>query len=207
MSTLAIWGSAAVLYLGFRLWYDGLRRRPMTSAEVDDLMQQAEESGFDRASDLAEIRRFLEKDDGRDFVMLNLVKLHRDLVAHPETGEEKPARELVQEYMAAFLPTLLKRGGVPMMQARKVGPYVDSWGVEADPGWTLIGAMRYRSRRDLIELAIDPRFQDGHGFKHAAISQTLSFPTQPQPIGFMGPRLWVALVLALGAALLQIVTA
>ena len=133
MSTLAIWGGAAALYLGFRLWYDGLRRRPMTSAEVDDLMQQAEESGFDRASDLAEIRRFLEKDDGREFVMLNLVKLHPDLVAHPETGEEKPARELVQEYMAAFLPTLLKRGGVPMMQARKVGPYVDSWGVEADP--------------------------------------------------------------------------
>ena len=110
MSTLAIWGGAAALYIGLRLWYDGLRRRPMTSAEVDDLMQQAEESEFDRASDLAEIRRFLEKDDGREFVMLNLVKLHRDLVAHPETGEEKPAHALVQEYMAAFLPTLLKRG-------------------------------------------------------------------------------------------------
>ena len=59
----------------------------------------------------------------------------------------------------------------------------------------------------LMELALDPRFQDGHGFKHAAIPATISFPTRPQPIGFLGPRVWLALVLALGAALAQLALA
>ena len=207
MSALAIWAGAALLYLGFKLWYDGFRRTPLTTAEIDDLMKRAEEGGFGRATDLAALRRFLEEDDGQEFVMLNLVKLYPEPVAHPDTGEPKPAGALVQEYMSSFLPTLLKTGGVPLMQARKVGPYIDSWDVPPDPDWTIVGYMRYRSRRDLMKLSIDPRFQDGHGYKHAAIAMTSSFPTQPRTIGFMGPRVWVALVLALSAALVQIASA
>ena len=151
------------------------------------------------------MRRFLEADDGEEFVMLNLVKLHPEPVPHPDTGVPTKARAILQEYMSDFMPTLLKTGGIPLMQAHKVGPYVDSWEVEPDPDWTLVGYMRYRSRRDLMKLAVDPRFQGGHGYKFAAIAKTLSFPTQPTPIGFLGPRVWVALVLALGAALLQLI--
>ena len=204
-SAFVIWGGAALLYAGFRLWYDGFRR-PLTAAEIEAFMQQAEKSSIERATDLGEMRRFLEADDGKEFVMLNLVKLHADPVPHPDTGAPTKAREIVQAYMKDFLPTLLRTGGVPLMQARKVGPYVDSWDVAPDPDWTLVGYMRYRSRRDLMRLSVDPRFQDGHGYKHAAIPMTFSFPTQPQTIGFLGPRVWVALVLALAAALLQIAT-
>ena len=135
---------------------------------------------------------------------MNLIKRYPEPVADPDTGEPKPAGQIVQGYMADFLPTLLRTGGVPLMQARKTGPYIDSWGIPEDPGWTLVGYMRYRSRRDLMKLTSDPRFQKGHAYKHAAISMTSSFPTRPQPIGFVGPRVWVALVLALAAALLQL---
>lgn len=204
MSGFVIWGGALLLYLGFRAWYDGLRRRPLTAAEVDAFMEQAESSSISEASSLPEMRGFLEADDGKEFVMLNLVKLHPEPVPHPDTGVPTKARAILQEYMSDFLPTFLKTGGLPLMQARKVGPYIDSWNVEADPDWTLVGYMRYRSRRDLMKLAVDPRFQGGHGYKFAAIPKTLSFPTQPNPIGFMGPRVWVALVLALGAALLHL---
>ena len=204
MSGYVIWGGALLLYLGFRAWYDGLRRRPLSPEEVDAFMEQAANASISEASSLEEMRAFLEADDGKEFVMLNLVKLHPEPVPHPDTGVPTKARAILQEYMADFLPTLLKTGGVPLMQARKVGPYVDSWNVEPDPDWTIVGYMRYRSRRDLMKLAVDPRFQDGHGYKFAAIPKTLSFPTQPSPIGFMGPRVWVALVLALVAALLHL---
>ncbi|MEM9176927.1 MAG: hypothetical protein AAGC67_17025 [Myxococcota bacterium] len=205
MSALVLWGGAAALYLGFRLWYDGFRR-PLTTAEIDAFMKQANEASVERASDLEEIRRFLEEDDGQEFVMLNLVKLHPDPVPHPDTGELQPARRILGDYVRDFMPTLLGTGGLPLMQARKVGPYVDSWDVAPDPGWTMVGYMRYRSRRDMMRLSLHPRFQGGHGYKFAAIAATLSFPTRPQPLGFLGPRVWVALVLALGAALLQIAT-
>jgi hypothetical protein len=90
------------------------------------------------------------------------------------------------------------------MVGRKVGPYVDAWQVEGDPGWSIFGLMRYRSRRDLVRLASDPRFVEIHPYKLLGIPVTFSFPTQRELSVFMGPRVWVALVLALGAALLQL---
>jgi hypothetical protein len=36
----------------------------------------------------------------------------------------------------------------------------DALPVEGDPGWSIFGLMRYRSRRDLIRLAGDPRFAE-----------------------------------------------
>ena len=56
--------------------------------------------------------------------------------------------------------------------------------------------------RDL--LALDPRFDDAHGFKIAAMPTTFSFPTRPGGGLFLGPRIWVGLAIALGAALLQL---
>ena len=178
MSGWMIWGGAALLYGAFRGWYDGFRRRPLTPAEIDAYMLRVEAEALQVGSDFDELRRFLEEDDGQEFVMLNLVKLHPEPVPHPETGEPMKARDLVKGYISDFLPSLLKRGGVPLMQARKVGPYIDAWGTEADPGWTLVGCMRYRSRRDMVSLVADPRFLESHAFKIAALTHTFSFPTQ-----------------------------
>ncbi len=53
------------------------------------------------------------------------------------------------------------------------------WNVERDPGWSFMRYMRYRSRRDLIELVTAPGFVAAHPFKTAAMPNTFSFPTQP----------------------------
>ena len=203
MSALAIWGAAALVYLGFRGWYDNWRG-PIRPEEIDHYLAIGDQTSMDEVNDMALIRRFLEEDDGKEFVMLNLVKLHPKPVPHPKTGELTRAPQLLRGYIGDFMPTLLRHGGLPLLQARKVGPYVDAWGTEADPDWTIVGYMRYRSRRDMIQLATDPRFLNGHGLKIAAIATTFSFPTQYGSGAFMGPRMTVALVLALGAALLQI---
>ncbi len=206
MSPIAIWCAAAVLYGAFRLWYDGFRR-PLTQDEVDAYVAGMHGRALSDVNDPERMRKFLEDDDGREFVMLNLVRLHPSRVPHPETGELVRPRALLMEYMKGFMPSLLARGGVPLFSARKVGPYVDAWGVEPDPEWTIVGYMRYRSRRDMMDLISDPRFTDAHGMKIAAMPTTFSFPTQVGGGAFVGPRVWVALVLALGAALLQIATA
>ncbi len=203
MSPLVVWSVAALLYMGFRLWYDGLRR-PMTAGEIDAFIEEARETSTAEVNDLAALRRFLEADDGREFAMLNLVRLHPEQVAHPETGRATPAADLLRGYLSDFMPTLLRRGGVPLLQARKIGPYVDAWGTEPDPGWTLVGLMRYRSRRDMMRLVTDARFLAGHSLKIAALPNTFSFPTRPSPVGFVGPRVWVAMLLALIAALAQV---
>ena len=203
------WACAAALYALFRLYYDNWGGK-LSPAEIDMYLQRAAEQreahgNGAEVNDPAVIRAFLEADDGREFVMLNLVRVAPGLVAHPVTGVPTPGRDLLQLYSKPFIAALIRRGGHPAIVARKVGGYVDAWGVAADPGWTIAGFMRYRSRRDLMKLATDPRFRDIHQFKLAGITETFSFPTQPWLRLFVGPRLWLGLRLGLAAALLQIV--
>jgi hypothetical protein len=84
------------------------------------------------------------------------------------------------------------------------GRYLEYWGVEPDPGWTFAGVIRYRSRRDMMELATDPAFDPAHAYKIAAMTNTLAFPVSPALV-MLGPRVWVGLLLALLAALAHVV--
>lgn len=200
---LLIWAIAAALYLLFRLWYDNWRG-PMKPAEIERFLAEMKSRGAEQHNDLAIIRAFLEKDDGREFIMLNLVKLARDPI-NPDTGDPEDGRKLMSRYASPFMRGLFARGGHPAIVARPVGGYVDAWNAAPDPGWTIVGFMRYRSRRDMAQMVLDPRFSDIHKYKIAATAETFSFPTQTLLRAFAGPRLTVALLLALVAALAHIV--
>ena len=206
MNPVIIWFVAASVYALFRLWYDNWRG-PLRPDEIAQYLEGVEGTATAQMNDIEALRRFLEEDDGREFVMLNLVRLAPEPVAHPTSGEPTRAETLLRGYLGGFMPTLLQHGGVPLLQARKVGPYVDAWGAEPDPGWSFIGCMRYRSRRDMMQLATDPRFLSTHALKIAAMPNTFSFPTQVGVGAFAGPRISVALLLALCAALSQILFA
>ncbi|MGV0991173.1 MAG: hypothetical protein ACOYB7_02870 [Mycobacterium sp.] len=203
MSGWWVWLVAATIYVGFRLFYDNWRGR-LTPGEIDTFLAQAEQQGAGVGNDLATVRTFLEADDGREFVMVNLVRVPDEMVTHPDTGAQVPAREMMQAYTKAFVPLLLRHGGHPALATRKVGGYVDSWMVGPDPGWTIVGFMRYRSRRDMIKMVVDPAFAAAHRFKPLGIAETFSFPTQPFLRAYISPRVSVFLVLALAAALAQL---
>ncbi len=199
------WGVSLFVYVLFLCWYVNWRGR-IRPGEVPKLMDAIAQNTPDAGerNDIGILKSFLEADDGREFFMLNLVRIAPGKVADPVTGDMRSARQVMEVYTKMFLPALFMRGGHPAVVARKVGPYFDAWGVEPDPGWTIMGYMRYRSRRDMAVLVADPRFGGAHDFKFAAMPQTYSFPTQPQLMALISPRLWVPLVLALGAALAQI---
>lgn len=204
MKTFLVWIPAIVCYALLLGWYINWQG-PLKPAEVERLMQRLQSSGAgdnDR-NDLAIMRRFLSEDDGREFFMLNLVRIAPGEVEGPD-GVTAPARKVVEGYTKVFMPALFARGGHPAIVGRKVGGYFDAWGVEPDPGWTIIGYMRYRSRRDLAMLASDPRFAGAHDFKFAAMPNTYSFPTRPQMMALASPVVWVGLLLALAAAVAQI---
>jgi hypothetical protein len=198
-----IWAAAVAVYAAFRAWYDNWRG-PVTQAEVDAFLAGMRGTPSAEHNDLEILRRFLLEDDGREFFMVNLVKVQQGDAVHPEDGRRVPARALMQHYMRAFVPALLRRGGHPAIAARKIGGYVDAWRVTPDPGWTIVGYMRYRCRRDLMALVADPRFLAMHPYKIAATAETFSFPSRPLLTTMAGPRIWVAMVLALLASAAQI---
>jgi hypothetical protein len=197
------WPLALAAYVLFRAWYDNLRG-PLSPEEIEKFMNITADLPGPHHTDRTVLREFLEADDGKEFVMCNLVKLFPHQVAHPFTGALTPAQDLLQEYVKQFVGVLLSGGGHPVVASRKVAGYIDAWNAPPDPGWSIAGMMRYRSRRDMMILATNEKFLKAHPFKHAAVQQTFSFPTQVVAEMVLRPRSAVGLVLSLVAALVHL---
>jgi hypothetical protein len=202
---LSIWVATLLVYLAFRLWYDGLRK-PLTAEEVEEYTRLFEQhAGAGDEVDLAVMRKFLEEDDGKEFIMMNLLQYNPSPMKHPDTGQDAQADSILQEYFRPFMGRVIRRAGHPVIAGRAVGGYLDAWNTPPDPGWHGAGLIRYRSRRDIIELSLaSAKFQDLHKYKLAALKQTIAFPTQTQMGLYASPRVTVAMALALAAALLQL---
>jgi hypothetical protein len=203
---LVIWSSALLVYLAFAGWYGGVRG-PLRPDEVDAYMARLAQQGEPRdAGLLAAVRAFLEADDGREFFMVNLVRMHPGEVAVPGSDAREPSPRVLERYTRPFMGALLRRAGHPAFVAPAAATYLERWDVPPDPGWSFAGVIRYRSRRDMIELVVDPAFEPWHAHKLAAIANTLAFPVTPARI-WIGPRVIVGLLLALAAALVHLTLA
>ena len=148
------------------------------------------------------IKKYFLEDDGKEFLMANLLQVKTGEVTHPVTKSPIKASKLLDEYSTPFFKAAIPRACHPVMFARAKGGYVDSWNVPPNPGWTNAGVVRYRTRRDLMAVVLDPRFKDIHVFKELSLDCTFAFPCRP--ILYVGPRVWVFQTLALGFALLHI---
>lgn len=96
------WGGATLLCGLFRLWYDGWRG-PLTRAEIDVFLKTLGDRFAGTGNDPATFRAFLEQDDGREFVMLNLVKVEDGEARVPETGTMVPGIAMLKRYASPRL--------------------------------------------------------------------------------------------------------
>ena len=203
MRAAGVWAIALIFYGVFLLWYDNWDG-PLTAAQIEEYTKRLEaRGGTPDAERRAALRAFLEADDGGEFFMLNLIRVPEGDVVDPGSGEPKPASEVLAVYTDYVMPQIFRRGGHPAFAGPAAGGYLDDWAVEPDPGWTFAGVIRYRSRRDLMEMAVDPSFDAKHAYKIAGMANTLAFPVAPA-LFFVGPRAWLALALALLASLAQL---
>jgi hypothetical protein len=189
--------SLAALYAGFRLWYDG-GGPPLTPEEVARYTAILEQRGAEPGQ-LGAVREFLASDPGGEFVMANLIRFRAEPLAVGEVAPGESAQQALDRYMAHMYPALLRRACHPVLVGPVVGRAVEAWGIQAAEPWSLAGLVRYRSRRDMIEIATDPAFGDAHLYKHAAMDQTIAVPVEPF-FSLASPRWLVALLLvAIGA--------
>lgn len=190
--TLPIWVTAVLCYMLFWLWYARPRRK-ITLQEADDFLAWATSQGVEpeRASGL---RDFFAKDDGRDFVMVNLIKL------------KSPARESgakLAAYQKIFLGQLLRKAGHPILVARRSGANIEHVNCEQHSDWAAMGAIRYRSRRDLLEILPATLGSDHHQLKLDAVASTIAFPAS-QWFMLGGPKLAAALATLLLACVAEL---
>tara|TARA_R110002049_G_scaffold175392_3_gene342709 strand:- start:1370 stop:1960 length:591 start_codon:yes stop_codon:yes gene_type:complete len=193
MSAWIIWLTAALAYTLFWLWYVGFRKK-VTPQEVDATMRLFEGSGSWSTSQQEHLRRFLLEDDGRDFVMVNLIHLK---------SPKRESRKKLAHYQKVFLGALLRKAGHPVMIATAASGNVENVACDHSDNWGAAGMIRYRSRRDLMEVLPATIGSEHHNLKLESLEKTFAFPASPW---FMlgGPRIVVALAIALIAAFAQL---
>ena len=187
-----LWFVPMFFYVLFALWYTNLSG-PLTQAEMDAFADQMASSGFEPSA-IQRMRQFMEEDTGRQFLMVNVM----DMAPTPRRVAGVPADEssdqMMGRYMEHMFPELLKRASHPIFLGRVVFDSMDIVGIEGAENWTSAVLMRYRSRRDLMDIASNPIFAGKHEFKLAALDKTIAFPVENQ-LYLSDPRLLLLLIL------------
>jgi hypothetical protein len=169
----------AAIYVVFLLWYGG-RGKPLTREEIDrylaELQDRASASAHPGGISLADVGRAVEGDDGREFVMQNLIRYREKALYPPGHQYGDSARQADRRYGRAIIPHLLRYGCVPVFVARRCGSFHEPEGAEH---WDVVAMVRYRSRRDFLRFA-SAITRDGIAIhKWAAIETTQVFPVRP----------------------------
>ena len=164
---LWLWLAPGLFWAAFCLWYtntDG----PFTNTEIESLTQRM--ASTDAPAERMEVlRRFMETDDGGQFLMVNLLHM----------ADDADAGTNMDRYMAHMLKAMLKRACHPALVGSTVNTAMDVTGIGNAEHWSSVGIVRYRSRRDLLAIALDPGFGTEHEFKLAALAKTIAVPIEP----------------------------
>ena len=176
-STLIVILPLAALYVAFLLWYGG-RGKPMSRDEIERLLAPLRERARDEhaRSHLADVERLVARDDGREFVMHNVIRYRKKALYPPgyDYGESAPAAD--RRYGKAIVPYLLRYGSLPVFIARRSADFVEPAGVDR---WDVVAMVRYRSLRDFLRFANAITEDRITVHKWAAIENTQIFPVQP----------------------------
>jgi hypothetical protein len=173
----AIFVPLALLYLVFWLWYGG-NGRPMSSQEIEEALHKlrSTDSSRDNSEEIEDVRQLLMSDDGKEFVMQNLVR-YRAKALYPEGCHfSDDPREADKRYGKSIMGDLLRYGNLLIFIARKSGDFVKPEGADA---WHYVAMVRYRSRRDFVRFATRANQADKFMHKWAAIEKTHVFPVKP----------------------------
>ncbi len=205
---MKIWVSLLVIYAGFFLWYTNIGGK-LDKEEIEFFLEKFEENASANSADPETynsqknlIKRFMEEDTGRQFLMVNNIDMDDDPedVEGAEPGES--AERLLDRYMEHMYAQLLKRACHPVFAGNAVHPSMDLVGIEGAEIWDQVALMRYKSRRAFMEVVTHPNMGSKHAFKVAAMEKTIAYPVET--VLYLGdPRFLLALILIILGLFLQ----
>lgn len=186
------WLVIAITYLGFFSWYTSFNG-PLNPQEIEYYIEKVNAT----SEELASFRKFMEEDDGRDFVMINIMEMYDTPLQIEGVKPGETTDQVLAKYMEYMFPAMLSKASHPVFRGNAASllamDIVNADGMET---WTGAAGVRYRSRRDMIEISTNPEFAGRHEFKVAALAKTIAFPVAP--FNYLGdPRLLLALLLGL----------
>ncbi|MEO1732600.1 MAG: hypothetical protein AAFR45_03070 [Pseudomonadota bacterium] len=203
---VVLWAVLAGLNGVFTLWHYSWKG-PLTAEEIDtqlarlleDFGRQSLEGETLSSGSEQHIIEFLRADDGRPFFMLNLMEFRETAAyANGENPDGLSGEEAEALYSRYVIPNLLKRGSYPLIITQRLTTITDTMGT-GEAEFERFALVRYRSRRDFLDLISTPAFGEMANHKWAGLSGTLVSPTAVQLT--LVPSLFVpVLLIGIGAA-------
>ena len=184
---MKIWLTLGVIYIGFFFWYTDLGGK-LTQEEIQGFIKKQEQnilnSGVSPDSEEFRLRidfitRFMEEDNGKQFIMVNNIEMNEDPRDVPGANPGESSDQLLSRYMEHLWPNLLKRASHPVFGGNTIFQSMDLVGIEGAETWDQVSLMRYKSRRAFLEIVTHPDMIDKHEFKVAAMKKTIAYPAEP----------------------------
>jgi len=173
------WLILAVLYGAFFGWYTSCSG-PLTDEEIEHYVALIRENRPDGAPErLAMLTEFMRSDTGDDFVMLNAIDMRDKPLRVEGVAPGDTSADVLGKYMEYMTPALFRRACHPVLYGTAAAPALEMFGIDGARHWTTGAGMRYRSRRDMLDIATNSAFQGPHGFKIASMEKTFAFPIDP----------------------------
>lgn len=195
-----------VALFGFHLWHTPFGG-PLSDEEIQAFITTQAETGGADWTDTQAFVDFLNADDGKPFLMINLME-ERDIAVYPEGYEtaNETGSEAARAYGSSVLPLLLSRGSYPVARAERQQTLINSVG-ELAGQFDSLAIVRYRSRRDLIDMISSGAFMASEVHKWASLENTLVAPSKSvmsfQMIGYLPTLLLAMIAGGVGATLVR----
>jgi hypothetical protein len=196
------WWTAGAVYAVFLCWHEPWFVPRLSAAEVQAAFDGPLAGAPLNAAERASMQAFFAADDGRPFYNLNLMR-HRERALYRD-GQPRPGivtgADAHAAYSAVVLPQLLQRGGYPVAITTKITNLLNERAPGAD-FFQDMALVRYRSRRDMLEMILDPAYRAGAPHKFASLEQDVATPMRA--VALLDLRLPVGMLLAVSSLLVS----
>ncbi len=152
------WYFFILFYSIFFIWYSNLSG-PLNDEEIDSFMKVISERSGNDEQNIQRLRKFMEEDDGKDFFMVNFL-------------------DLMNYYMEYMYPEMFKRASHPIFFSEVFFPAMDIVSAQGMEEWDNVAFVRYRSRKDMLEIGLNPIFDERHLYKIEALEKTIAIPVE-----------------------------
>ena len=195
-----VYAALLIVYVLGLSWYGG-SGDPVEDAELETYIKSMARNSDARGKDSSKAAKYMRalaaRDDGNEFVMVNLIRF-RGKSLYPKDSpwaEESDPMLADARYGEGVIPLLLKRGSLPIFVSSVSGGFINE---TTHSEWDMVAMVRYRSVRDMLQMMVEMSSTDLADHKWAAIEQTHVFPVKPK-ISLLSLRLMIGITLFLFA--------
>lgn len=209
-----LWAGGFIVYAVFWIWYTPWGG-PLSQAEIDRhfdaITQQARDTGNEELLEanrdrIDGMRRFLESDDGKSFIMVNLMDEVEGAVELVDGSAAPDAEAALSTYRGYMLPRLLSRASHPVLVGNGVAFAFTLNDTSGASEWDSVALVRYRSRRDFLAITGTMSFRQSFQYKASALDRTIAQPIAVR-LAIFDLRFNLALAMALVVLVLDRVMA